>query len=141
MVACGTAAKPSAVDPRTGTTAIPTGNHGQGVAITEGGSYGDRHDPSGWSGTTTPPKGVGGGPVAQVPAEPAAPKAPAPQSSGSTTVEPTKTVDATKVTPKAAPKAPAAKGPESKKPSPAPASSVPPSKDLDVSPPPKDLQF
>lgn len=136
LVACGTATKPSAVDPRTGTAAISAGSHGQGVAITEGGSYGDRHDPSGWSGTTTPPKAVGGGPAPA--AEPTAePKTPPPQSSASTAAEP----------PKAAPKAPAKtpalpKATEPKKPSPAPAaSSVPPSKDLDVSPPPKDLQF
>lgn len=35
---------------------------GQGVSLQNGGTYEQRFDPSGWSGTSTPPGAIGGGP-------------------------------------------------------------------------------
>lgn len=55
--------KSNTVDPRTGTTPIAAGDQGKGLSLTEGGAYGDRYDPSGWTGQSEPPKAVGGGPL------------------------------------------------------------------------------
>jgi hypothetical protein len=71
-LACGGSTTPSASNARSGTAPIATTDHGKGISLTGGGAYGDRHDPSGWTGVSTPPTAVGGGPKPQpsVSAEP-----------------------------------------------------------------------
>lgn len=116
VVACaGAGRERAATNARAGTAPIASGDHGRGVSLTGGGEYGDRHDPSGWSGVSTKPSAVGGGPL---------PATSAPASATPPAVVPS-AAQPPVVTPPAAPTAPA----------------MPPSKELDTAPPAKDLQF
>lgn len=117
LLACGGAASRTTTS-TSGTAPIARDAAGKGVSLTGEKSYDERHDPSGWSGSTkspepssgSSPSGTGGGPSVE-PAKPeiAVPKPSAPPPPKSTPAKPT--------------------------------TKLPESKELDTTPPPKDLQF